>query len=321
MRIDELFDVSYGNKFDFNKMTVERDGICFVGRAGVRRGVSGRVAKVGTVTPYPAGLLTVALGGASRLATFVQSEQFYTAQNVAVLVPKTAMTLEAKLFWATCIQANRFRYEGFGREANRTLATLELPDQVPEGLNASTSVERLTTHLPSLSGITDGTGSPGGLVEDLFTIRYGQSLELNRLVQCLPPLGVNLVSRTDKHNGVSARVVPPHNVDLGKAGELTVALGGSPLATFLQAEPFVCGRDVAILSARQEMSDAEKIYWAMCIRANRYRFSYGRQANRTLAKLQLPPLPAYMASSDNVAAVINAIRDELGIAHGHFASS
>lgn len=311
MKISELFEVGYGNKFDFNKMTPDPNGYFFVGRSGSRQGISGRVAPVPGVAPYEGGLLTVALGGASRLATFVQHAPFYTAQNVAVLRPLTKMTLEQKLYWATCIRANRFRYEGFGREANRTLATLELPDETPTWLNPVPVVEGLVDQVPIITADHQTNNHAGGTVGELFDIRYGQSLELNRLVQVIPPQGVNFVSRTDRNNGVSARIKAPTGIALGQPGELTVALGGSPLATFLQPEPFVCGRDVAILKAKSEMTDAEKLYWAMCIKANRYRFSYGRQANRTLGSLKLPEMPAELTNVGTVDSILSLVRAEL----------
>lgn len=290
-------------------MTPDPDGVLFVGRSGQNQGVSGRVKRIGAVEPYAAGLITVALGGASRLATFVQQEAFYTAQNVAVLTPLRPMGLEEKFFWATCIRANRFRYEGFGREANRTLHLLELPNSPDTTrVHGSKTVAVLAKRLPVVSGLETNEDKPGGTVGDLFDIRYGHSLELNALRQTARPRGVNFVSRTDRRNGVSARVDLPPATTPASAGELSVALGGSPLATFLQAEPFVCGRDVAILTAKTPMTDAEKLFWAMCIRANRYRFSYGRQANRTLHQLQLPPLPANFGSRTTVGNVINSVK-------------
>lgn len=124
-------------------------------------------------------------------------------------------------------------------------------------------------------------------LDEIFDLRYGHSLELNALTRVAHPEGVNLVSRSLKNNGVSARVLT--DVEPGKPGELTVALGGNVLATFVQPEAFVCGRDVMILTAKDpEMSLVEKLWWARCIWENRHRFSYGRQANRTLAALHLP---------------------------------
>lgn len=128
-------------------------------------------------------------------------------------------------------------------------------------------------------------------VDDLFDIRYGHGLSLNSLLEVDPPAGVNFVSRGTTNNGVSARVIPPHGVTLGAPGELTVALNGEggALATFLQPSPFVTGYHVAILSSRSKMSETEKLWWARCIWENHYRYGFGRQANRTLGSLELPP--------------------------------
>ncbi len=71
-------------------------------------------------------------------------------------------------------------------------------------------------------------------------------------------------------------------------GVLTVAGGGSVLETFYQAEPFYSGRDLYVLRPLQPMTPEEMLYYARVIRANQYRFSYGRQANRTLKDLLIP---------------------------------
>ena len=121
-----MFYISYGNKFDMNKMNHGGD-IAFVGRRGMDQGVSGFVERLPDVDPYPPLLLTVALGGAV-LASFVQQHPFYTAQNVAVLAPYDEdMPLRERLYYASCIKHNAFRYLAFGREANRTLSALLFP--------------------------------------------------------------------------------------------------------------------------------------------------------------------------------------------------
>jgi len=127
-------------------------------------------------------------------------------------------------------------------------------------------------------------------VNGLFRVRYGQNLELNRMVRAVPPAGVNFVGRAMRNNGVTARVLLPAGVVAADPGELSVALGGNGvLSTYVQPEPFVTGRDVAILTPIDgDMPTAERLWWARCILANRYRHSYGRQANRSLGSLVLP---------------------------------
>lgn len=125
-------------------------------------------------------------------------------------------------------------------------------------------------------------------ISELFDVRYGTSLELNALEQSLS--GVNFVSRTEKNNGVSAKVKMISGLSPIQAGTLSVALGGSVLETFLQPEPFYTGRDVSCLEPKTSMTDQVKLFYAICIRSNKYRYSYGRQANRTLKDIMVPDL-------------------------------
>jgi len=198
------------------------------------------------------------------------------------------MTTEEKLWWAMCLRAHRYRYS-YGRQANRTLKDLELPDEMPAWAEGLPLPDLDASQLPLGPNPTPAmTGWDGSLttVAELFDISYGQSLELNALKE--DAHGVNFVSRTAENNGVSAKVERLVRIEPGKSGDISVALGGSVLETFLQPESFYCGRDVAILTPKRTMTIGEKLWWIMCLRAHQYRYSYGRQANRTLKDLELP---------------------------------
>jgi hypothetical protein len=138
-------------------------------------------------------------------------------------------------------------------------------------------------------------------VGNLFHIRYGHSLELNRLPLADDKNGIAFVSRKMGDNGISAFVQPVRDLSPAPAGEVTVALSGNGvLSAFLQERPFYTGYHVAILSPKEQMSKPALLYYCMCIRANHYRYSYGRQANRSLATLLLPPvneLPKWVSTA------------------------
>lgn len=127
-------------------------------------------------------------------------------------------------------------------------------------------------------------------VTDLFEVRYGHSLELNALILASPKEGIAFISRKTGDNGISAFVKPIEGLEPAPAGEITCALGGAVLMTYLQEMPFYVGRDVAILRPKQDMTKAEILYYCACISSNRYRYNYGRQANKTLPKLSIPLL-------------------------------
>lgn len=122
----------------------------------------------------------------------------------------------------------------------------------------------------------------------LFSVTYGVNLELNRMTRS--PTGIPFVGRSERNNGVTGRVALIPGITPNPAGTLSVAGGGSVLATFLQLEPFYSGRDLFYLTPLVAMTDSQKLYYCACIRSNRYRYSYGRQANKTLKDLLLPAL-------------------------------
>jgi len=304
MRLDKRFNLRYGHSLELSRLTLvdAPDGINFVGRSATNNGVTARVAERTDVYPGQPGDITVALNGeGGALASFVQPSPFLTGYHVMILTPKNRkMPTAERLWWARCIWENHYRY-GFGRQANRTLMALELPDQVPDWV--------ISAPEPSLAGLnvaslftdtampTRRSPADSVRVDELFTLRYGHSLELNRLTRVDAPNGVNFVGRSAANNGVTARVAVPSGVDPGLAGELTVALGGSVLSTFVQPEDFLCGRDGEILTPTDpSMSFGERLWWAHCITQNQYRFNYGRQANRTLPSILLPAvIPSYVS--------------------------
>lgn len=123
-------------------------------------------------------------------------------------------------------------------------------------------------------------------VSKIFDVKYGVNLELNKLTQ--DPNGVNFVSRTSKNNGVSAKVRPLKNKTPNPSGTISVAGGGSVMESFMQNEPYYSGRDLYYLVTKVELTDEEKLFYCACLRANKYRFNYGRQANRTLKEILIP---------------------------------
>ena len=82
--LKDIATLTNGNKFDKNKMSHDNPSINFVSRTGFNNGISDFVDKIEGAEPYPAGAITLALGG-SVGSTFVQPQPFYTGQNVGVI--------------------------------------------------------------------------------------------------------------------------------------------------------------------------------------------------------------------------------------------
>ncbi len=139
-------------------------------------------------------------------------------------------------------------------------------------------------------------------VSKIFHLNYGNSLELINLEKCKSTdLGsIPFVSRTEKNNGVSTFVYKTIDIEPCPRHTLTVALGGSVLSTFYQPIPFYTGFHVLVLTPKKELSVEEMLFYAKCISSNKYKYSYGRQANKTLKDLLIPKkIPKSLLNSLN----------------------
>jgi hypothetical protein len=295
--LSDIFNVEYGNKFDMNKMSraVRLKGVAFVGRAGGlngKSGVTGYVEPLPGVPPYPAGLLTVALGGSRLLSTYVQQLPFYTAQNVAVLTPiDTSMSLNERLYYAMCIRANAFRYSAFGREANRTLSSLLVPESVPSWVEVS--------QIPAHSGLARAAGPSVALnsteswtrysVSDIFDVASGKYVPAALKLPGFTPQ----VTSSAKNNGISRHLDLEPNFP---GGTISVARNGSVGTAFYQPEPYFATDDVRVWTAKKGfLSVAEALFICSVIELEKFRYSYGRKWSIALMKSTQIRLPSTAA--------------------------
>lgn len=270
MRVDELFYLHKGNGFKLYNMSQSPDSnISFVSRTAQANGVVGKVDQVDGVTPFPAGYITVALGG-SVLSSFVQKDPFYTAFHIMVLEPKRDMTFQEKLFYCMCIQNNAYRYS-YGRQANKTLKDIEVPDNAPEWVNC-TPIAPITTQniRPELPHQRRWAEYRMG---DLFRFVKGRRLTKADMIDG----NTNFLGAISENNGVRQHIqVEPE--DISAPNCITVNYNGSVGEAFYQAEPFWACDDVNILYADGwEMNKYNALFIVTVIKANRYRFSYGRK--------------------------------------------
>lgn len=127
----ELFSIDSGTKLDRIKMDMGSEEISFVGRSNVHNGITAKVKKIEGLEPYKKGNLTLALGGAYLGSCFVQPDDFYTSQNVVVLIPNHDMSFNVKQFIASAIFVeSQNNYQAFIKELNAHIKrnfTIKLP--------------------------------------------------------------------------------------------------------------------------------------------------------------------------------------------------
>lgn len=293
-KLIELFDVTYGNKLDFNKMKIASkisDAINFVGRSSENHGVVARVAPIDGIMPFEAGLITVALGGTKLLASFVQMYPFYTAQNVAVLKPLQEMSFAEKLFVCLAIRHNRFRYSAFGREANRTLRSLLIPEpaEFPEWVKheKTVSVTGLDTSAsPAPSPQIQSQDWQWFAYDNLFSIDRGRGPRKKDLDGTG---SVPFITAIDSNNGLSGftNMEPRH-----PGNTISVNRNGNGVAeAYYQPTPFCSTEDVHIFTPKFTMNTYIALFLVTLIRREKYRFSYGRKwgiERMKSSKIKLP---------------------------------
>lgn len=157
-------------------------------------------------------------------------------------------------------------------------------------------------------------GPPMIKLGELFSVSYGHSLELNRLIRCDINDGIAFVSRKMRDNGISAYVKRLDGIAPNPGGSLTCALSGNGvLSTFIQDSPYYTGFHVACLTPTIEMTKEQLLYYCTCIAANRYKYSWGRQANRTIREIVLPSLSdiPHWVEKANISLFTGAAKKEL----------
>ncbi|WP_233238843.1 restriction endonuclease subunit S [Bordetella sp. LUAb4] len=299
--ISDLFDLAYGHSLELNRLKRSNavNAINFVSRAARNNGVTARVVQVPGLAPAPAGTITVALNGQGGAGVaFLQPIHYYCGFHVMVLTPKVQMTEAEKLWWATCITANRFRF-GFGRQANRTLKDLVLPDpsEMPDWVQRA-DFSRFDGCAKSLDA------RPIAVLgaDQWQSFRYDEIFEIrNGYYNKKPPttdnaIGVPFIGATEYQNGITSYValedVKRYSRDgTVKSGEalsrklfpgacITVTNNGSVGEAFYQADRFTCSHDVNPLYLKDrtvQLTPALGLFLATVIRAEKYRWGYGRK--------------------------------------------
>ncbi|MFV0431331.1 MAG: restriction endonuclease subunit S [Alphaproteobacteria bacterium] len=129
--LHKLFNIKMGNGIDANKTTDFEPKFNYVSRDSNGNGVVGIVDEISGERPFPAGAMSVALGGSFLGSCFIQKDPFYTAQNVAVMQEKEPLSIHSKLFVSALIRNEcKIKYLAFGRELNSHIRkdfTIKLP--------------------------------------------------------------------------------------------------------------------------------------------------------------------------------------------------
>ena len=290
MKISDLFTIEYPHTLVYTELQPDTKGINFVSSQGGNNGVVGRVSRVQGVKIYPAGIITVPLKG-TVLSAHIQEEPCYVAHQIAVLSPIRPMTLQEKFFYCTCIQKNAFRFS-YGRQADKTLKNIELPDYIPQYIN-NLNIQPISTANVNVNqyefNFFDWKEFKLG---DLFSDVYKATAHAKQnMTICKSSVNnaIPFVTRTEENNACDCYIYND-NLDGIEEGN-AIVIGDTTATLSYQPSRFLAGDHIVVCRAKWL-----NIYTALFIKAiltkERYRYCYGRAFKKELILSTMIKLPA-----------------------------
>ena len=300
--LDKLFRIEYGNGLELVNLLKSKNGINFVARTQKNNGVVSRVVVPVWENTFPKGCITVAVSG-SVMESFVQTEKFVTGYHIMVLTPLSEMSDELKLFYCHCLCMNKFKYS-YGRQANITLPSLQVPcleeaEKFISGLSVQKTKRQMfqKLNLEELKEKTTPKEEKAEIVplSSLFDLKNGiastgvERLSYKKNENWIPYIRPSYRQSTSIDAYVNRNMFGENEVY--PKGTLYVSTNGQGSHTFSYVSvcEFVPNSDVTVLLPKREMTMKEKLFYAMCITHNRFKFSYGRKPKGPkLAEILLP---------------------------------
>ncbi len=295
MKVSDLFYLTQGNGFELVNMNENSfSEINFVSRTSQNNGVVAKVDEIERKKPFDSGLITVALSGNSVLSSFVQVKPFYTSFHVMVLCPKNKdMTFIEKLYYCRCIKKNAYKYS-WGRQANKTLKDLDLPDKLPDEISKMkinyNLLDTITVNENMNVDVSKWQSYKFGGEDGIFEIKkgfYNKKPEhfsdgnipfigavdnSNGVTEYYSQYDIEVASKTGngKNEPIEKKIFPPH--------ALVVTNNGSVGFAYYQNKSFTCSHDVNPLYLKSgKFNKYTALFVATVIMQDRYRWSYGRK--------------------------------------------
>ena len=185
------------------------------------------------------------------------------------------MSFIEKIYYCICIRKNRFRYSAFGREANRTLKSLEVPSSTPNWVKTISIIEFKNP----IQSILNNKINLNYKSWHLF--RYPDIFNIERGYYNKRPVkygNINFVSASTQNNGVSDKLSEDIIEKLYDGNCITVANNGHVGAAFYQKEKFTCSHDVNVLRIKnKEMNVFIGMFLIPLINLEKLHYHYGRK--------------------------------------------
>ena len=134
---------------------------------------------------------------------------------------------------------------------------------------------------------------------DIFDVWYCVNLEV--VNSEVVSVGIPFVSRQSVNNGVVCHVKKMDDVEPNPSHTLSIAVSGSVLSTFYHDYEYYSGRDIYVAKPKIKLTKEEMLYYCYVIEQNKYRYNYGRGANKTFRSILVPSkdeIPKYVRTKE-----------------------
>lgn len=184
------------------------------------------------------------------------------------------MTIEEKLYYCSCISANKYRYN-YGRQANRTLRDLLIPNftEIPSWIYKADVHKFDNAGEPYLKKKTPKLKTENWKpfrLDEIFELKKGKRLTKANMIEGNIPF----IGAIDRNNGYRQFIGQNPNHE---ENTITVTYNGSVAEAFYQPKPFWASDDVNVLYPKFELNAHIAIFILSIIKLEKYRFNYGRK--------------------------------------------
>lgn len=282
--VEQLFFIRRGKTLSAENKTIYKGDIPCVNGSSENNGVfchlSEDITEIGFELQKAPALSLARVGNAGK--TFVQSSDFFIADNAFSLVLKKNQGILVYLFISTILNMETVKYS-YGRTVSMEKYK-KLPVRLPALADGEPDYEFMICYIKKLRNKPLTTAVKGKREElkiaewnsyrmgSLFDFEKGKRLTKADMV----PGEVNYLGAVSENNGVREKIETSY---FWKPNCITVNYNGSVGEAFYQAEPFWASDDVNVLYAKQfwTLNQYIAMFIITVVKANRYRFGYGRK--------------------------------------------